>query len=204
MDFHFGNALHKWGEKRKVGTTNEEFCMTRLYRKATKPNHKVCNRCNKELPATPEMFVVDRSRPSGLAYECRECHRERKKGRDKRTDRWANLTDEQKLKVNARQRRYGATPRGRAIHLRKAYERIDECDFTIDELAEFILQPCVHCGTTSLPRGLDRIDNNRGHTKDNVAPSCAPCNFARGNRFSFDEMQLIGAVIRKIFAARDP
>jgi hypothetical protein len=176
--------------------------MPRLYRKAIQPNHKICNRCNTELPATPEMFVVDKTRLDGLAYECRECHRERKKGRDKRTDRWANLTDEQKSKVKARQRRYNATSKGRAISLKKAYERIDECDFTSDELTQFLLQPCVHCGTTDLPRGLDRIDNVRGHTKDNVAPSCAPCNFARGDRFSFEEMQLIGAVIREIFANR--
>jgi hypothetical protein len=114
------------------------------------------------------------------------------------------LTDEQKLKVNARQKRYNATPKGRAITLKNSYKKIDECDFTTEELMQLLEQPCVHCGTTDLLRGLDRIDNNRGHTKDNVAPSCAPCNFARGNRFSFDEMQLIGAVIRKIFAARDP
>ena len=73
---------------------------------------------------------------------------------------------------------------------------------TVDEMIGFISQPCVHCGTIEEPRGLDRIDNALPHIKTNVAPSCAPCNFARGNRFTFKEMQRIGEVIRAVFRDR--
>ncbi len=161
-----------------------------------------CHRCGEVLPANADFFMRDKSRPLGLAYECRECHRERKRGRDDRSDRWSKMTDEQRAKAKARNQRYAKTDKGRAVFLRKAYERIDACDMTTAEILAMIVQPCVHCGTTDMPRGLDRIDNSQPHIKGNVAPSCAPCNFARGDRFTFAEMQIIGQVIRKVIKDR--
>lgn len=154
------------------------------------------------MTATPEVFLRDKSRKDGLAYECRECHRERKKGRDSRTDRWSNMTPAQREKVRARQHRYNRSLKGRAAYLRAAYAKMDDCDLSHAEVLALISQPCVHCGTTTENRGLDRIDNSKPHIKGNVAPSCAPCNFARGDRFTFEEMQQIGAAIRRVIEAR--
>lgn len=112
------------------------------------------------------------------------------------------MTPEQLVKAKARQLRYAQSDKGRAIYLRKAYRKIDACDMTSAEVLAVIVQPCTHCGTTDLPRGLDRIDNDKPHVKGNVAPSCAPCNFARGDRFTFEEMKRIGAVIRQVIADR--
>lgn len=161
-----------------------------------------CNRCDQLLPATPEVFVRDSTRPLGLGYECRACHRARKLGRDNRSDRWANHTPEQRKKAVERNRRYDKTDKGRAVFLRKAYARIDACDLTAKEVYELIIQPCVYCGTTDSPRGLDRIDNALPHVRTNVRPACAPCNFARGDRFTAAEMDIIGAVIRQVIEAR--
>ncbi len=161
-----------------------------------------CHRCKGVFLATADNFLRDKSRPLGLAYECKPCHRTRKAGRDNRSDRWANHTPEQRAKAVARQYKYNRSEKGRACFLRQAYKRIDACDMTVAEVLSLIRQPCVHCGTTDSPRGLDRIDNALPHLKSNVAPACAPCNFARGDRFSFAEMQEIGAVIRKIMRDR--
>jgi hypothetical protein len=65
-----------------------------------------------------------------------------------------------------------------------------------------IVQPCVYCGTTDQPRGLDRIDNALPHIKGNVRTACTACNFARGDRFTADEMDIIGAAIRKVMDNR--
>lgn len=176
--------------------------MERKYRIATKPAHRICNRCDRELPASPELFLRDASRPLGLAYECRECHSARKKGRDRRTERWGSLTPEQRVLRAARMKRWNQTQRGRATFLRKAYQRIDACDLTAIEILAFIEQPCVYCGTTVDNRGLDRIDNAYPHTKGNVQTACGDCNIMRGDRFTVEEMKIIGATIARVKAAR--
>jgi hypothetical protein len=176
--------------------------MTRKYSRPSTPNHRVCNVCNGEFPATTDFFVRDSSRTLGIAYECKTCHSKRRKGRPRHKERSSQLFGERYDKLRARQKRYNKTIKGRAISLRKAYQRIDACDLSVDEVINIIEQPCAHCGTTEQNRGLDRIDNSLPHIKGNVAPSCAPCNFARGNRFTFAEMQRIGVVIRAIFQDR--
>lgn len=161
-----------------------------------------CFRCREVLDATPEFFHREKARPLGLSYECKACHRSRKAGRDRRPERWVNMTPEQKALRLERNRRYNRTTKGRAILLRKAYDRTDACDLTVEEVAELIAQPCTHCGTTDIPRGLDRIHNELPHIRENVVPACAPCNLARGDRFTFEEMQVIGAVIRQVLTDR--
>ena len=64
-------------------------------------------------------------------------------------------------------------------------------------LEEFCKQPCCYCGDTN-NIGLDRIDNTKGHTKDNVVPCCYECNCARMNNFSVEEMKIIGKAIREV------
>lgn len=165
--------------------------------------HRTCFRCTRSLVASPENFHREKSRPLGLSYECKECHRERKKGRDRRKERWGALTPEQKVLRKARMLRWSRTQRGRASHLRKAYQRIDECDLTSDEIFAFITQPCVYCGTVTDNRGLDRIDNNLPHIKGNVQTACTDCNLMRGDRFTVDEMMTIGKTVSKVKALRD-
>lgn len=165
--------------------------------------YRICFRCNRSLEATPENFYREKARPLGLSYECVDCHKERKKGRDRRKERWAALTPAQKELRKARQLRWNRTQRGRATFLRKAYERTDACDLTADEILTFITQPCVYCGTTKENRGLDRIDNSLPHVKGNVQTACGDCNIMRGARFSVDEMKIIGRAVAQIRAARD-
>ena len=177
--------------------------MTRK-RRVAPAGFRFCNRCEAMHPATPEFFVADKSRPLGIAYECRPCLSMRKKGRDRRAERWSNMTPSQKSRNIALAAAYRKTGYGRALFLRKAYQRIDECDFSTSELAAFIEQPCFYCGSTEEPRGLDRIDNSGAHTKENVVPACVHCNFARGNRLTMEEMRRVGATIAAVLRDRRP
>lgn len=61
---------------------------------------------------------------------------------------------------------------------------------------------CFYCGDTK-NIGLDRIDNNKGHTKDNVIPCCIECNIVRSDRFTVEEMLIIGETIKKIKELRE-
>ena len=46
--------------------------------------------------------------------------------------------------------------------------------------------------------GLDRKDNTKGYELDNVVGCCGACNIIRGDRFSIEEMKLLGETVRKI------
>lgn len=167
-----------------------------------------CGRCKQDLPATPEAFVRDASRPLGLAYECRKCHSGRKKGRDRRPERWSNMTAEQKDRKKQLARAYYAAGPGRAISLVAAYRKFDakrglESDLTTEWfVANISGMPCTYCGATTEPVGCERIDNSRGHTTANVIPACGLCNRIRGDSFSREEMNVIGAAVAKVRAAR--
>ena len=45
---------------------------------------------------------------------------------------------------------------------------------------------------------IDRKDNNKPYQKDNIVLACPVCNFIKGNYFTFEEMLVIGKVIRQI------
>lgn len=76
------------------------------------------------------------------------------------------------------------------------------CDIDIDWMIENILtKECIYCGDSHRV-GCDRIDNNKGHTRENVVPCCIECNTARNNYFSFDEMKILGQTIRQIKQSR--
>lgn len=74
-------------------------------------------------------------------------------------------------------------------------------DLDLEFTKKLMLQPCIYCGSTE-NIGLDRIDNTKGHTKDNVVPCCYVCNTTRNNNFSFEEMKLIGKTIKEILICR--
>ncbi len=68
---------------------------------------------------------------------------------------------------------------------------------------EYILnKPCSYCGLTHDSMVADRIDNSLGHTPGNCIPACPLCNMTRSNKFSVNEMKLLGPSIREIIEAR--
>lgn len=72
------------------------------------------------------------------------------------------------------------------------------CDVDIDWMIKNIMtKPCYYCGDTHRV-GCDRIDNSKGHTKDNIIPCCYDCNCARNNNFTVEEMKIIGEAIREV------
>lgn len=60
---------------------------------------------------------------------------------------------------------------------------------------------CTYCNGIA-DGGLDRIDNNKGHSKDNVVLCCYLCNVTRNNKFTHDEFKIIGKAIQQIKESR--
>lgn len=88
----------------------------------------------------------------------------------------------------------GTEHRSRAAHLSSyrctARNRGLEFNLTDEEFFSLTKESCYYCGDIQLVRyagegyplsGLDRIDNSKGYTLDNVRPCCRVCNVAKNN-----------------------
>jgi len=74
----------------------------------------------------------------------------------------------------------------------------DPPDYSFEQLLMRIAaNRCCYCDSID-NLGLDRIDNSKGHTKDNTVVCCYRCNMTRSNLYSHDEFKLIGKVIQEI------
>lgn len=113
-------------------------------------------------------------------------------------------------------REFRKTPSGRANMLLRNYIRNDRnngfgdvIDFDADWMVENIMnKPCVHCGKTGWDKiGCNRIDNSKGHTKDNVEPCCRECNISLGaiefNSKTVYQYTLDGELVSKYSSAMD-
>lgn len=76
-----------------------------------------------------------------------------------------------------------------------AEKRGHEWQLTDEQIRQLTKQSCHYCGAKPLQvsggsgfhgnyvyNGLDRVDNAKGYTIDNVVPCCKACNFAKGAR----------------------
>jgi len=63
---------------------------------------------------------------------------------------------------------------------------------------------CHYCGGSLSPssHGLDRVNNNEGHTAANVVPCCKRCNSVKSDYFTYSEMMLLSPTLRMIREAR--
>lgn len=79
-----------------------------------------------------------------------------------------------------RVQKYFQTPKG-SHNTYKANAKRKERDFSLsaEEFVEIIKTPCVYCGEEKERRGIDRIDNKQGYTKENSAPACKICNYMK-------------------------
>src|SRR3990167_5146505 len=50
---------------------------------------------------------------------------------------------------------------------------------SLNKFTEIVSRPCIYCGESKERRGIDRIDNSIGYTKENSAPCCKICNYMK-------------------------
>lgn len=100
------------------------------------------------------------------------------KSREKHKERYKEYQREYEKRVKY-------TPMRRAHLLLTSYQAMDrkrgfgdDVDFDARWMVDNIFtKSCVHCGETDWRKlGCNRLDNTKGHTKDNVEPCCWECN----------------------------
>jgi hypothetical protein len=168
-----------------------------------------CYLCDHTFPATNEYFPKDKNRPLGLGYQCKPCAKIKSKEREKpRPLRWQEMSEEDKIKRKAVQKKHIANGGWRAMRV-GAYRYYDtkkglSCDLTTKWFRENIQnKSCVYCKRDNVRIGCDRIDNSIGHTMANVVPSCGDCNKCRQDIFTHEEMLKLGPHIAIIFLNRN-
>lgn len=89
---------------------------------------------------------------------------------------------------------------------KRAFEKGLDFDLTFDQYTFLKLNDCHYCGTPKLLlshycdamglktpwMSLDRKNNKKGYTLDNVVCACFVCNRIKNNFFSYEDMVEIG------------
>lgn len=133
-------------------------------------------------------------------YRCKECDSKKIDKRDYK-ERISKLTPEQKERRKLTQRKYNKKPTVVVKSLYYAYKKIDklkgfENNLSLEQVMGVRSLLCDYCGYPAT--GFDRKDNNKGHIKDNCVPCCWECNTGRMDNFTYEEMKIIGKVMKEV------
>lgn len=161
---------------------------------------KKCNVCG-EVKKLSE-FPKAKTCADGHRNKCKTCDYDRQK-------KWkVDNKDKYLASQRAYNKRLLSTPEGKAkkseygrryrinnpqILRLKGYQKIDkkknlENDLDVDYCIKELVKPCVYCGYIDpLCNGFDRIDNTKGHTKDNCVTCCKLCNTTRMDNYTHEE-----------------
>lgn len=92
-----------------------------------------------------------------------------------------------------------------ATYQRRAYKLAFTFNISKPEFKKLITQNCFYCnakpsnkktvrGYSFTYNGLDRLDNTKPYTTDNVVPSCKVCNFMKGTLDLHDFLNKVAAI----------
>lgn len=145
---------------------------------------KTCSRCGLSKPIS-DFYPTYQYGKHYRRTRCKQCDNILRTQRPKSIPT-ATQKEEWARRDAARQRRDRRDPRHDAKFIHKDSLKSDrklqrENDLTREFIAAEIAKGCCYCGETELRMTLDRVDNDRGHTRDNVVPACIRCNYVRRN-----------------------
>ena len=94
--------------------------------------------------------------------------------------RTQKYTAKNKEKVYSYGRGYNKTIAGNyRIYKSNARKKNNEFTLSLEEFTEIVVFPCTYCGESENRIGIDRIDNEKGYTKENSTSCCKVCNYMK-------------------------
>lgn len=164
-------AIMYWLRKYNIPRRNNSECQI-----VVKRDHDncFCKTCGKSFHKNP--YQIKKGRGIYCSTECMF--------KAKSIDMMENKHPSSKFKftkedsVGELNRNYKDGRAGLKIHsiMRNARVRGYEYSLTVDEVKEYWQKPCFYCGSPMETIGLDRVDNTKGYTKDNIVSCCWDCN----------------------------
>jgi hypothetical protein len=160
---------------------------------------KICRRCGISKPLE-EFYPTYQHGKSYRRSRCKSCDNELRRSRPR-----AKATEQQRelwgRRDAARKRKHRKERDHDAKHIYWDSRQTDRKrgftnDLTKEFIAEQITKGCCYCGETELRMTLDRVDNERGHTTDNVVPACIRCNYVRG-KMPFEAWGVIAQAMKR-------
>lgn len=118
-----------------------------------------------------------------------------------RSREWALANHEKRLEITRRcSKKYDGYNQTKS----KAKSRKLSWDLTKEQYLAIRKQLCTYCQGSLPPSsgGLDRIDNSKGYSVDNVLPCCVACNQLRNNKLTVDEMKYVMKCLKEYRAGR--
>lgn len=163
---------------------------------------KECPFCHEIKDLNADNFYRDKNISSGFSSGCKICKNKARKEVYKKN---SEVSDDERKGRNSRAREYYYRPDKKAKSRLNSYKGHDkkkglECTMTEEFLFDLLQKPCTYCGFPC--SGADRLDNSLPHTNENCVPCCFECNMARSDKFTVEEMKIIGGAIRIVKLAR--
>jgi len=141
-----------FSEKPALMERGRKYCSKACHDKSQEKHHDfVCSKC--KIPKTALDFYVDRTKARGHVARCKQCYSE---------------TSSKVLAFKPYRRE--ASLQAGAVRRGLAYE------LTREQFMTFWQKPCTYCGDAIPTVGLDRVENDKGYTLDNLVSCCAVCN----------------------------
>jgi len=159
------------------------------------PISKKCGRC--QLQKDTSNFGKDSYTKDKFSNKCKQCEKELYlKNRERillLNKVWRQNNKERLSAYNKIRDREVGRRLKKSIAVAK--KRHLSWDITLLDFQSLCLLPCHYCNNILEDRGnstygaLDRINNSIGYQLDNVLPSCATCNYLRGDILSVSETE---------------
>jgi len=128
---------------------------------------KKCVKCKQEKPFSE--FNKDKQKKSGFYSYCKECRNQ--------------FYQDNIESIKKREKQYALTPKGKYMQYKhRAKHRSIEFSLTFEEFYSYWEEPCDYCNTPIETIGLDRMDNSKGYTPENVISCCRSCNRKKGSK----------------------
>ncbi len=150
---------------------------------------KKCPACG--LVKTADEFYKSKQSKTGLRSYCIVCQNRKNSEKESKyketrakyrtTEKYKKIKRDyyrkNKKKIYTQNRKWALSKRGKwASYKACAQNRCIEWNINREEFESFWQKDCFYCGSPIDNIGIDRVDNDRGYSIDNIVPCCTMCN----------------------------